>query len=326
MKKIFSYLFAILTLLGCESRNLSVDISSIDEKTNVKRYDQALFEQDLDQLQDTLNELAQEYPLFLSKNLSQGEIDGLIEYILNPLNQKLYLKSVAVHDDFKANSEGLQSGLQHFKYYFPEERAPVVYTYISGLNYMEPIICNDTVIVIGLDMFLGSSYEEYRREKIPLYISKKYDPKYIPTAALRAYALAIFGDYLSGESMLEYMICLGKIEYFVKAMYPETQDSLRFAFSPEQMEWCNFKEKIFWEYLANKKLLFSKDHQEFKKYIEDQPFISSMERASPGRAAVWIGYRIVEAYMNNNPDVELVDLMTNQNQMEIYQKSKYKPQ
>ena len=108
-------------------------------------------------------------------------------------------------------------------------------------------------------------------------------------------------------------------------MYPESEDSLRFAFSPEQMEWCTIKEKVFWEFLANKKLLFSKDYQVFKKYIEDQPFISSLERESPGRAAVWIGYRIVEEYMNKNTSVKLVDLMTNENQMEIYHQSKYKP-
>ena len=325
MKKIFSYLFPILLLFACENRDLKVNVSDISGDFSIKRYDQALFEQNLDFIQDTINQLAEEFPLFLSKNLSQGEIDGLIDYILNPLNQKLYLKSVSIFDNFEPIAKEIIEGLKHFKYYFPEETTPNVYTYISGLNYMEPIICNDTAIVIGLDLFLGANYEEYRREKIPLYVSKKYDPKYIPTSAFRAYSLTLFGDYLDGETLLDYMISLGKIEYFVKAMYPESEDSLRFAFSPEQMEWCTIKEKVFWEFLANKKLLFSKDYQVFKKYIEDQPFISSLERESPGRAAVWIGYRIVEEYMNKNTSVKLVDLMTNENQMEIYHQSKYKP-
>lgn len=333
MKKIFYYLFPLVLLtigltLGlesCTNNNLQVDISSIPNELIVKRYDQGLYELDINSIESKMPELAQEFPLFVDNEYTQGELNGLIEHIMHPLNQKLYLESVKVHEHFENSESDLIEGFKHFRHYFPATPLPVVYTYISGLNYLEPIICNDTAVVIGLDLFLGQQYTEYRREKIPLYVSKKYDKKYLPTATMRAYAFAIFGEYLDGQTLLDYMISLGKIEYFVEAMYPNSPDSIRFAFSPEQMEWCTYKEKALWDHLATKKLLFSKDYQSFKRYIEEQPFVSSLERDSPGRAGIWQGYRIVKAYMNENPNTTLLELMQNENQMEIYQGSKYKP-
>lgn len=325
MKKIIYYLFPILFFASCDNKNLDVDTSSIKDEVKIKRYELALFEQNIEHIESSMGKLSSEFPLFVSPNYAPAELQGLVEYILNPSNQKLYIKSVEVFKDFKPVEKELIDGFKHFKYHFPEQDLPSVYTYISGLNYMEPIICNDTAVVLGIDMFLGQHYEEYRREKIPLYISKEYDQKYIPTEVMRNYGLSLFASFLDGETLLDCMISLGKIEYFVKAMYPQKQDSIQFAFTPVQMEWCDEREKALWQHLAAKKLLFSKDYQVFKKYIEDQPFISSMERESPGRAGVWIGYKIVSRYMNNHSDVSLYDLMTTTDQNKIFQGSKYKP-
>ncbi|MFT6716440.1 MAG: hypothetical protein ACJA0Q_001079, partial [Saprospiraceae bacterium] len=66
-------------------------------------------------------------------------------------------------------------------------------------------------------------------------------------------------------------------------------------------------------------------YHEYKKYIEDQPFVSSLERESPGRAGVWIGYRIVSQYMENNPNLSLEKLLNSTPAMDVFQGSKYKP-
>ena len=174
-------------------------------------------------------------------------------------------------------------------------------------------------------MFLGQSFEEYKKFKIPLFVSKKYDKKYLATELMRNIGMNQFGKKLEGKNLLEHMISLGKIEYFVRATSPETHDSIRFVFTPTEMECCETREWALWQHLTSKELLFSKDYHEYKKYIEDQPFISSLERESPGRAGVWIGYKIVTQYMDNKPNTTIKELLTNTPAMEVFQGSKYKP-
>jgi hypothetical protein len=327
MKKIFCYLFSLTMILSsCNDDKLLVDISNEKVDVKIKRFDHALFEQNVDQISSVLDSLATDFPVFVSGNYrSDHNVQGLVEYILNPLNQELYMKSLDIHTDFAQTEQEIESGLNYFKHYFPKKNIPEIYTYISGLNYEEPIVVQDSFALVGIDMFLGQYYDKYQNFKIPLFVSKKYDKKYLPTELLRNIGIFHFGDNLNGETLLEQMISLGKIEYFVYATAPTTHDSIRFAFTPAQMKWCIEREWALWHHLTSKQLLFSKDYHEYKKYIEDQPFVSSLERESPGRAGIWIGFKIVTQFMKNNPEIKLNALLTTIPAMEVFQGSKYKP-
>ncbi|MFT6746468.1 MAG: hypothetical protein ACJAZ2_000807 [Glaciecola sp.] len=328
MKKIFCYLFSLVIFSACNDDKLLDVVPDQKVEVQFKRFDHALFEQNVDQIESNLDSLAKIFPVFISGDYkNEHRVQGLVVYILNPLNQKLYLKSVKTHVNFEKTKQNISSCLNYYKHYFPKKITPVVYTYISGLNYEEPIIIQDSFALIGLDMFLGQTYEEYHTQNIPipLFVSKKYDQKYLSTELMRNIATHQFGTELHGETLLEQMISLGKIEYFVHATSPASHDSIRFAFSPAQMDWCIEREWALWQHLTSKQLLFSKDYHEYKKYIEDQPFVSSLERESPGRAGVWIGFRIVSQYMNNNPEITLNELLTSVPAMEVFQGSKYKP-
>lgn len=325
IKQIICYLFSILIFTSCDTDKLDVDVSDIEVDTKIRRFDQALFEQNVDQIEKSLPRMTKEFPVFFlgSKN-TQEDIDGLVAYILNPLNQKLYLRSIDVHKDFQRTETQIIEALKHYKYHFPEKDLPEVYTYISMLNFEQPIIAEDSFLLVGLDLFLGPDFKEYETYRVPKFITKKFDKKYISSATMRSMATQQFGPYFQGSTMLDYMINLGRIEYFVRAMEPNIQDSIQFAFTPSQMEWCENKEAALWQHLSKKKLLFSKDYHEFKKYIEDQPFISSLERESPGRAAVWIGFNIVKEFAQRN-DVTLEQLLLEYSPDEIFRGSKYAP-
>ena len=326
MKKTIYFLLISLFFVACNSNSLEIDISEIDSKIKIKRYEQALFEANVDNIQNEIDSIAYNFPAFIGGDYKNPDkIKGLVEYILNPLNQILYQECIKVFADFDSTQQLIENGFKHYNYYYPNEKLPVIYTYISSLNFEEPIIIADTVIVVSLDLFLGADFKEYKTYGVPLYVSKRFDKKYLPTEIMRNFALNKYSKKLDGETLLDYMISLGKIEYFVLSMFPNTQDSLRFAFSPVQMQWCLEKEKSFWEHLSSSKMLFSKDFQEFKKYLEDRPFVSSLEKESPGRAGVWMGYNIVKEYMSRNPNITLSELMNNTNLKQIFKESKYKP-
>jgi len=80
-----------------------------------------------------------------------------------------------------------------------------------------------------------------------------------------------------------------------------------------------------WATLIENKFLFSTDRFTIDKFILEGPFTKDFGRESPGRAAVWIGFRIVGAYMANNADVTLQQLMDDTDYMKILNQSTYNP-
>ena len=73
------------------------------------------------------------------------------------------------------------------------------------------------------------------------------------------------------------------------------------------------------------KFLFSKDYHTYKKFLQPGPFVSSLERNSPGSAGIFIGYRIVKDFMDKNQEVNLQELMVNTDFTSIFKDSKYNP-
>ena len=61
-----------------------------------------------------------------------------------------------------------------------------------------------------------------------------------------------------------------------------------------------------------------------KNYVQDGPKTEEMGDDSPGYIGLFIGWRIVEKYMDENPKVTLEQLMQT-DPRKIFEESKYKP-
>jgi len=81
-----------------------------------------------------------------------------------------------------------------------------------------------------------------------------------------------------------------------------------------------------WQYLIEYDLLFSTDQFVIRKLTGDAPFTSYFTSESPGMAAIWIGFRIVESCMMNNRDMTLNDLMGAKDIQGLLEKAKYAPE
>ena len=81
-----------------------------------------------------------------------------------------------------------------------------------------------------------------------------------------------------------------------------------------------------WQYLLEHDLLFETDQLVIRKLTGEAPFTTYYTNESPGRASVWIGFRIVESYMMKNPGVKIEDLMNNTDVQGLLEKAKYSPQ
>ena len=150
-------------------------------------------------------------------------------------------------------------------------------------------------------------------------------PDKIPSDLLRSWAIGEFHFNDSIDNLLNNMIYEGMLMYFTKRLIPNQPDSLIFGFSPQQMRWCKQNESEMWAYLIEHKMLFNADSFTIKKFVNDAPFTHNFTRESPGRAAVWLGYRIVERFMERNKDYTLSMLMAETDYQKILNRSKYNP-
>ena len=80
------------------------------------------------------------------------------------------------------------------------------------------------------------------------------------------------------------------------------------------------------KYFIENRLLYSTDSKLYARFVANAPFSKfyiDIDKDSPGRIGVWLGWQIVRSYMNNN-SVNLQQLLQT-NAEEIFKKSKYKP-
>ncbi len=200
--------------------------------------------------------------------------------------------------------------------------APEVVTYISGFN--QAFITLPGILGIGLDRYLGSESRWYKSLDIPVYLRNSLTPDNLPADAVRAWLYAAMSEPSEGAGFLEKMIYEGKIHYLASKLLKNTGEEQLFHYTEEQVRWCRDHEKAMWKYLAEQKVLFSTDRLMARKFLEDAPFTRDFGNDSPGRAGIWIGYRIISSYMKAT-GLDLSALAGASDAREILSASKYHP-
>ncbi|HMT30846.1 MAG TPA: hypothetical protein PKD91_16365, partial [Bacteroidia bacterium] len=220
-------------------------------------------------------------------------------------------------------NSGMELFLKHHKYYFPDKALPSVVTYISAFNYA--VITTDSVIGIGLDMFLGPQIEYYPRLGVPRYLFTKFSREYIVPSAIKAWFQSDYDQGAVKNELLSQMVYQGKLLYYIQAMAPDLADTLRTGYTAEQLKWCEANEANIWSFFIENKLLFNSDPAEFSKFVNDGPATNGFPKEAPGKIGAWVGLKIVNAYMKNNDKISLQELLLEKDAQKILEDSKYKP-
>jgi hypothetical protein len=340
MKRDFIQAFLIIlffagVLLSCKRNHYKANISSVKLDIEIKRLEKDLFAISPDEIAQSVPSIKDKYKGFLqlfSYVINTGEIDDpsfsdlLAEFCTNKQNNDVYALTMKIFPDIEEIEGGIEKAFRHYRYYFPGRNVPSVFTCITGFN--SSIITGDYVLGVGLDRYLGADCEYYPRLNIFKYLAAKMTPDYIIPDCMYGWGASEWDftemNYSSGN-VIANMIHEGKLRYFVKCMLPETPDEIIFGFTDDQMNFCRNNEAQMWLYLVENDLLFRTDYLTIRKLTGDAPFTSYFTNESPGRAAVWIGFRIVESYMMKNPGINLKDMLDNVDILEIMEKSRYNP-
>lgn len=251
-------------------------------------------------------------------------LNGLHTFLTYPVVQEGFKTSDEVFTPEVISNEEkqLSDAFTLYKGTFPDKVVPTIYTYVAGFN--QSIVIADSTMGIGLDKYLGANYENYTSMGFPRFLTRKMVKEMIPVDAMYAWASGDFPIRNEQEPLLSHIIYQGKLMYLVGQMLPKTSDTLLFGFTDKQLKWVNDNERMMWETLLSRKMLFNTEQMVRVKMVGDAPFTNLYSTESPGKAAVWQGYRIVNSYMRNTKST-LSDLMKEDNFQKILDKAKYRP-
>jgi hypothetical protein len=329
-------LFCLVLLAGlfsaCKKNRWEADIDTIDLEVSIQRFDNDLFTINPDSVWDAVPAMQEKYPRFFElfcRNViniggtNELNFDTKLKYFLiDPDINGARNEARKLFDAEKLASE-ITPALKRYAYFFPQKATPKIYTHISGFN--QSLIIDTSYVSISLDKYLGENSKYYKMLRSPKYKRQNMHARKIPSDILLAIGLTEFPMDNAQNRLIDYMIYHGKIRTFVETMLPNTADSLLWGYPNKKLEWCNHNERLMWLYMVENKLLFNSEHKTILRYIEDGPFTSTFSKESPARTGQWIGYRIVQSYLDKHPEVSLPELMENNNYQEILNQSKYKP-
>jgi hypothetical protein len=214
---------------------------------------------------------------------------------------------------------------RHYLYYYPGFHVPRVYAYISGGDYDSPVQFADSVLLIGLDNFLGADFKPYVSDGIPAYRISRMTPDFVIPGVVKVLGRISYPEDFPGNSLLEQMIEAGKRLLFMDAMIPGTRDRLKIGYSQEQYDWIVKNEAHVWAAIIENRMLYTTDGKLTRSFMADGPFTAEFSKDAPSRLGEWLGWQIVRNYYQKQPDVSLRQLMTEKDAQKILSGSGYKP-
>lgn len=225
-----------------------------------------------------------------------------------------------------ANIQDLQKSLDgafsRIHYLYTDLPIPAIYLFVSGFN--ASIIFVDNDLAVSTDMYLGSEWKYYNRVVYD-YQKKNMRRECMPIDAVSAYLFRNLPYTYTKNRLLENMIYRGKIMYLLSLLLPEYPNYEIMGYTKDEWRWCKNNEKAIWNTIMDKRDLFKTESIVLTSYLNDGPFTSEVSQDSPGRLGTWIGWQIVESYMQHNQDISLQQMIESGDAQEVLEHSFYRP-
>ena len=213
---------------------------------------------------------------------------------------------------------------KHLIYNFPSLKVPKFLTLINNVDYQSKIIFTDSIILISLDTFLGSTNKLYNG--IPNYIKSDMDKSRFGSILVDKIASSIIKAPRS-RFFLDRIMYKGKILLLKDFVIPLSSDETKIGYSKEQINWAKQNEEYIWKYFIENELLFETDDDLIDRFIIPAPFSKfylEIDNESPGKIGQWIGWQILRSFRKKNPSLKISDIL-NLPSEELFKKANYKP-
>lgn len=329
---IITFLFVILASSCTNNKRFEIKNSEAEKPLQIIRFDSLLINADTTNLFATVKKFYADYPEFMPYYAEQimgvnpsdtSEVTRLIKvFLTNTDFTKVNTDVSSTFTNIDSIETNINKAYQYLHYYFPEIKTPPVYFFVSGFN--RSIILEDDFVGIGLDLYLGSNYPKYAEISYQ-YMVYNMRPASIAPDLISAMLFKQFQFDGKEERLLENMLYRGKVLYLLSVVMPDLQPNEIMGYSRFQWEWSRKHEDKIWNTIVGQKDLYSTDQLLINKYMNDGPFTAPISQESPGRLGTWVGWQIIQSYMDKNRDITLQQLMKTNDYQLILNKSEYQP-
>lgn len=333
MKSTFLACLLLFGAMACNDNQSAPDVSKIKLPLQVAHFEDDFFRIDTLQLEPSLAALEKKHPGFTTDFLTNvlvlmpaTEANDLKSFYSAYL--PLYQQSSDIFKAQRAQIPVIKKGLQYTKHYFPQYTLPQkLITFVGPINSYATILTKDA-IAVGLQLFMGKDHPLYTSEEgqalYPAYISRKFEPAYIPVSAINNLVLDMYPEQFAGKPLIAQMIDLGKRLYIVDHLLPEVADTLITGYSAKQLDACFKNEKNIWSFFIQNDLLYKSDPMLVRDYIAEGPFTQAFGQDSPGKIGQFLGWQIVKKWMDKNKKISM-DALMKKDAIQLFEESRYKP-
>lgn len=304
--KVFLCYFFII-LLGCESKILN-------ENVVIHRFENEFYNSSENDLQILINKYPYLFP-------SQFPTENWKSFLKDSTRLSVFKRTSKVFEDLSKESKEMSQIFNRLENIFPKFTKPKVITLNSQTEYENRIIYADSLLLISLDSYLGSNFYP----DLPEYLSFNMKKEYISNDISEKISKN-FIQKATDRTLLSEMIYHGKILFLNRHLTPFNQEYLIFHSAQSKIKWAEDNEFNIWSFFIENDLLFSTRNDLKSRFISSAPFSKfnlDIDKKSPGSIGKWIGYKIVNSYMNNN-NITINNFLI-KDYYEIFMKSKYKP-
>jgi hypothetical protein len=295
-----------LTLGACNTAPQDPAIYAPTPTIRAIRFDSAFFAMDTLHFESDLAKLVQAYPQFSADYFnrilmlsSKKETKKILAFYKAYL--PIYQATTKVQASIKATPD-MTDAFKRFHYYFPAYSLPTQIIYFIGpLETYGNVVTKDG-LAIGLQLYMGAKSSWYYSEQIntiyPTYISRQFAPEYIVVNSMQN----ILNDYdvleMNGKQLIEQMIEIGKRQYILGQCIPTASDTLLLGYTGVQLKAIQENKGDIWTFLSSQNRLFSVDPNLTSAILREAPYNDYFGEDIPGNVGKYIGYLIVESWMN----------------------------
>ena len=332
-KKLLYPLVVLLFSMACKEEIRHVEIENVSLKLPLHRFENELFAIKGPKPNAQIKSIESKYPVFyklFTKYIIRSEdksdstsVVNLMHFVNDSEIQTVYKETADLYKDLSAEETQLTDAFKRYTKCFPGKPVPTVFTFISGFNYA--IISADSLLGIGLDMYLGAACKYYPALGLPKYKTNNMRREYIVSDAMKGWMQSEYAIDETKKDFLSHIIYYGKLLYFQDLVLPQTSDSLKIGYTEKQLKWCEKNEASVWSFFISQKLLYNASYADYHKFINEGPTTNGFPKEAPSLLGNWIGWQIVRTYMKEHPAMTLPQLFAEMDAQKILTKSGYKP-